>query len=86
MKPKTNKERIRDCIIKQGVEHLASWHTDVTAGVIIYRRISKAKMQELAEALLRLRSVEVRVVTIHLRDGVVHRYEKNKQAVKLSKV
>lgn len=86
MKPKTNKDRIRDCIIKQGVEHLASWHTDVTAGVIIYRRISKDKMQKLAEALLRMRSVEVRVVTIHLRDGVTYRFEKNKRGVKLSKV
>lgn len=84
MKPKTNKDRIRDCIIKQGVEHLACSYKKRIAVVHISRKTTKKKIDTVGFSLLRMRSVKIAGVTVVTKDRYYF-FEKGKQVIEAFK-
>jgi len=85
-KPKTNKDRIRDCIIKQGVEHLACYYKPKKHTVIVHisRDTTKSKIDTVGFSLLRMRSVKIAGVTIVTKDRYYF-FEKGKQVIEAFK-
>lgn len=80
-----NKDKIKECIIQHGVEHLAYSYKNTNAMIWIHGRTAIKKMKSLADSLLRLRSVEIRQVTMICKEEYFI-FETNKKTLRISKI